>query len=238
MKARKKVGVLISGRGSNLAALIEACRADHYPAEITLVISNRLNAEGLKLVRAAGIAAMVVDHKTFPNREAFEAKIGDALAGAGVEIICCAGFMRLLTESFVAAWRDRILNIHPSLLPAYRGLDTHERVLRDGARITGCSVHFMRAEMDCGPIVAQAAVPVLSNDTPDRLAARVLKAEHLIYPLALKLVAGGQVRVLEERVVIEGHETASPPLISPWPCGQDMGTRMVLEANHPHQCRD
>ncbi|MEG9883846.1 MAG: phosphoribosylglycinamide formyltransferase [Hyphomicrobiales bacterium] len=238
MNARKKVGVLISGRGSNLAALIEACRGDDYPAEIAIVISNRPGAEGLELASAAGIAAIIIDHKASANREIFESRIGDALVKAGVELVCCAGFMRLLTESFVASWHDRILNIHPSLLPSYRGLDPHERVLRDGGRISGCSVHFMRAEMDSGPIVAQAAVPVLSDDTPDRLAARVLKAEHMIYPLALKLVAGGRVQVLEERVVFKDHETATPPLISPWPCDQDMCARTALEGNHPHQCRD
>jgi len=215
--ARKKIAVLISGRGSNLAALIEACRADGYPAEIALVVSNRPGARGLKLAEDAGIATATIDHKTYSSRESFEERLDAVLGEAKVEIICCAGFLRLLTDGFVERWRNRILNIHPSLLPAYRGLNTHERVLAEGGRITGCTVHFMRPEMDAGPIIAQAAVPVLGNDTADELAARVLKAEHIVYPLALRLVASGRIRLSGEQVVYEGDETPEAPLVSPHP---------------------
>lgn len=215
MSARRRIAVLFSGRGSNLAALIEACRADDFPAEIVLGVSNRPGAAGLEHVRAAGLEGVTIDHASYPTREAFEERLDATLAGAGVELVCCAGFMRLLTDGFVARWHNRILNIHPSLLPSYRGLNTHERVLAEGVRITGCTVHFMRPEMDLGPIVAQAAVPVLGGDTPDTLAARVLKAEHVLYPWALRLVASGRARVSGEMVVHEGEETPAPLLLSP-----------------------
>ncbi|MCG8559185.1 MAG: phosphoribosylglycinamide formyltransferase, partial [Hyphomicrobiales bacterium] len=173
---RKRVGVLISGRGSNMQALIAACRAPDYPAEIVLVVSNRPGAPGLAHAEAAGIATQTVDHKAFATREAFETELDGALRAAQVEIVCNAGFMRLLTGWFVERWRDRQLNIHPSLLPAFKGLDTHQRAIAAGVRIAGCTVHFVRTEMDAGPIVAQAAVPVRADDTPDTLAARVLEA--------------------------------------------------------------
>jgi phosphoribosylglycinamide formyltransferase-1 len=211
------VGVLISGRGSNLAALIEACRAPAYPARIALVISNVPSAQGLLRAEAALIPARVVDHKDFPTREAFDEAVDRALREAGVEILCNAGFMRLHSEFFVKRWWNRHLNIHPSLLPAFKGLHTHERVLAAGARITGCTVHFVRPEMDEGPIVAQAAVPVLPGDTADGLAARVLEAEHRLYPLALGLVASGRVRVEGERVVGLTQVRAQAPLFSPPP---------------------
>ncbi|MFP3920813.1 MAG: phosphoribosylglycinamide formyltransferase [Dichotomicrobium sp.] len=201
MSGRRKLGVLISGRGSNLAALIEACAADDFPAEIAAVISNRPGAPGLDHARQAGIAAQVIDHKGFAGRAAFDHALDDALRAANVELVCNAGFMRLLTPDFVEAWRDRQLNIHPSLLPAFRGLDTHERALAAGVRISGCTVHFVRAEMDAGPIVAQAAVPVLPGDDADALAARVLRAEHRLYPWAVRLVASGAAWVEDERVV-------------------------------------
>ncbi len=180
MSARKRVGVLISGRGSNLQALIDACAAADFPAEIATVISNRPDAYGLERARQAGIAGVTIDHKAYRSREAFDAALDGALRDAGCELICNAGFMRLLTPGFVAAWRDRQLNIHPSLLPAFRGLHPHERALEMGVRLSGATVHFVRAEMDAGPIVMQAAVPVLAGDTPDDLAARVLGAEHVI----------------------------------------------------------
>ncbi|MBC8048683.1 MAG: phosphoribosylglycinamide formyltransferase [Chitinophagales bacterium] len=189
---KKRVGILISGRGSNMAALIEACRAPDYPAEIVVVISNRPDAVGLETARAAGIAAIAIDHKAYPTRGDFEADMHRALVNAGVELICNAGFMRLLTADFVEVWRNRQLNIHPSLLPAFRGLRTHERALEAGVRITGCTVHFVRFEMDEGPIVAQAAVPVLPDDTAETLGQRVLAAEHQLYPHALCLIASGQ----------------------------------------------
>jgi len=212
---RKRVGVLISGRGSNLGALIEACKAHDYPAKIVLVVSNALSAQGLLRAEAALIPALVINHKDFASREEFDAVLDNALNEAGVELLCNAGFMRLHSEGFVAHWRDRHLNIHPSLLPAFRGLHTHPRVLDAGVMITGCTVHFVRAEMDTGPIVAQAAVPVLPGDTPESLGARVLEAEHHLYPHALKLVASGEVRVEGEHVV--GMTLIGPqlPLFSP-----------------------
>lgn len=217
MTARKRVGILISGRGSNMSALIDACKKPDYPAEIAVVISNRPNAPGLEKAAAANISTRTIDHKTFATREAFEAELDAALGAAKVDIICNAGFMRLLTEGFVRTWRDRQLNIHPSLLPAFKGLDTHERVLRSGVRISGCTVHFVRMEMDSGPIVAQAAVPVIAGDTPQSLAARVLEAEHLLYPHALALVASGAARVEGEEVKFTQHRKASAAMLSPPP---------------------
>lgn len=196
--AKMRVGILISGRGSNMMSLIEAAKAPDFPAEIVAVISNRPNAGGLAKAREAGIPTVAIDHKDFATRMAFEAKLHQALLDAGVELICNAGFMRMLTGGFVDRWKNRQLNIHPSLLPSFPGLDTHARALREGVRIHGCTVHFVRLEMDTGPIVAQAAVAVLPGDTPDTLAARVLEAEHRLYPHALRLVASGAVRVRDE----------------------------------------
>ena len=211
MIAKRPISVLISGRGSNLKALIEATQKPDFLARIALVISNRPDAPGLDIARKAGIEAQVIDHKAYGERPEFEQALTEALESAGVEIVCNAGFMRLLTAHFVEHWRDRQLNIHPSLLPAYRGLDTHERVIADGTRISGCTAHFVRVDMDAGPIIAQAAVPVLPSDTPESLAERVLQAEHLLYPHALELVAGGHVRVEGERVV--GDDDASPEIL-------------------------
>lgn len=205
---RTKVGILISGRGSNMSALIEAAADPDYPAEIALVLSNRADAGGLERAREAGLATAVVDHKTFPDRASFDAAVDARLRAAGVEIVCLAGFMRLLTPGFVEGWRNRMINIHPSLLPLFPGLHTHERTIEAGMRIAGCTVHFVRAEMDTGPIIAQAAVPVAFDDTPDTLAARVLTAEHEIYPLALALLAGGLVRVEGETAIFD---PALPP---------------------------
>ncbi|HEX7774993.1 MAG TPA: phosphoribosylglycinamide formyltransferase [Parvibaculum sp.] len=212
-----KVGILISGRGSNLKSLIDACAAPGFPAGIALVISNRPDAPGLGIARAAGIPALAIDHKLFATREAFDAELDAALRRAGVELICNAGFMRILSDGFVEAWRDRQLNIHPSLLPAFKGLKVHERVLESGTKITGCTVHIVRPAMDEGPIVAQAAVPVLPGDTVETLSNRVLAAEHKLYPLALRLVAGGHVRIEGERAVIEGEaaQDAAPLFVPP-----------------------
>jgi phosphoribosylglycinamide formyltransferase 1 len=212
---RKRVGVLISGRGSNLQALIDACRAPNYPAKIVLVVSNVPSAQGLLRAEAGLIPSVTVNHKDFASREDFDAALDGALEEAGVELLCNAGFLRLHTEGFVLRWLNRHLNIHPSLLPAFRGLHAHARVLDEGVKISGCTVHFLRAEMDCGPIVAQAAVPVLDGDTPDSLAARVLEAEHRLYPHALRLVASGAVRVEGEHVVGMTQTGDQPPLFSP-----------------------
>ncbi|MGB6388467.1 MAG: phosphoribosylglycinamide formyltransferase [Methyloceanibacter sp.] len=212
---RKRIGILISGRGSNLQALIDACKDRRYPAEIVLVISNVPGAYGLTRAEAAGIPALTINHKNFPSREEFDAAVDAALREARIELLCNAGFMRLHTPGFVEGWRNRHLNIHPSLLPAFRGLDTHARVIDSGAKISGCTVHFVRAEMDDGPIVAQAAVPVLSDDTADSLAARVLGAEHRLYPHALALVASGAVSVTGERVLGLADPRDQGPLFSP-----------------------
>ena len=198
---KKRVGILISGRGSNMVSLIEAARDPGYPAAIACVISNRPEAEGLAKAHDAGIKTQTVDHAHFKSRTDFEAALDGALCESGVELVACAGFMRLMTPDFVERWRDRMLNIHPSLLPAFRGLHTHERVLAAGVKITGCTVHIVRPEMDEGPIVAQAAVPVLDGDTVERLAARVLEAEHKLYPHALALFASGRVQIAGEKAV-------------------------------------
>ncbi|HYI29696.1 MAG TPA: phosphoribosylglycinamide formyltransferase [Bradyrhizobium sp.] len=193
--ARTRVAILISGRGSNLVALIEAAKDETYPAEIALVISNVPEAEGLKRAAAAGIRTAIVDHRKFgKDREAFERTLQDQLQAARIELVCLAGFMRLLTPWFVRQWDGRLLNIHPALLPAFKGLDTHARAIAAGVKEHGATVHFVVPEMDSGPIIAQAAVPVREGDTEATLAARVLEVEHRIYPQALKQVAEGRVR--------------------------------------------
>jgi phosphoribosylglycinamide formyltransferase-1 len=203
--SRKRVAVLISGRGSNMAALIEAAKDKSYPAEIALVLSNRPDAAGLQAAQAAGIAIDVVDHTQFgKDRAAFERVLRTTLDNHGIELVCLAGFMRLLTPGFVGQWRERMLNIHPALLPAFKGLDTHKRALDAGAKVHGATVHFVVPEMDSGPIIMQGAVAVHAGDTEQALAARVLAVEHRIYPLALKVVAEGRVRVENGRCLIDG----------------------------------
>lgn len=210
---RRRVGILISGRGSNMEALITAATEPDYPAEVALVISNRPDAPGLEKARAAGIEALAIDHKQYHSRASFEMRMHGALMEAGVEIVCNAGFMRMLTIAFVERWRNRHLNIHPSLLPAFPGLETHARVLESGALITGCTVHVVRTEMDAGPILAQAAVPVVAGDSPESLADRVLVAEHWLYPHALALLASGAARVEGDRVLFEGLEPKAEPRV-------------------------
>jgi len=197
-KARLRVGVMISGRGSNLQALLEACAEPRFPAEVVLVISNRADAQGLARAEKFGVPTKVVPHADYESREAFDAAVTLAFEAAGADFICMAGFMRLVTKGFVEHWHDRLINIHPALLPAFKGLDTHERALAAGAREHGCTVHFVRADMDTGPIIGQEAVPVLPGDTPETLAARVLEAEHKLYPRCLSLIAEGRVRVRGE----------------------------------------
>jgi len=198
---RLRTAILISGRGSNMDALIAAAKDPSFPAEIALVLSNRPDAPGLAKAKAAGVATAAVDHKIYAGREEFERSVQIVLETYRIQFICLAGFMRMFTPWFVGRWRGRMLNVHPALLPSYRGLDTHERALADGVKIHGATVHFVAPEMDEGPIVAQAAVPVLDEDTPQTLAARVLMQEHLIYPMALRLVASGAVRVEGNRVL-------------------------------------
>ena len=189
---RRRTAILISGRGSNMAALLAAARDPAFPAEIVLVLSNRPDAGGLAVAAAAGVATAVVDHRPFKgDRAAHEHAIDAVLRDAGTELVCLAGYMRLLTPFLVNAWHGRMLNIHPSLLPAFPGLDTHARALAGGVKLHGCTVHLVTETMDAGPILAQAAVPVLPDDTEDTLAARVLAQEHAIYPAALAACAAG-----------------------------------------------
>jgi len=213
--ARLKVGVLISGRGSNLQALIDACAEPDYPAEIVLVLSNRADALGIERARRAGLKTTVIPHGDFVDREGFEAALDGALREAGAEFVCNAGFLRILTPWFVERWRDRQINIHPSLLPAFPGLHTHERALAAGVRFSGCTVHFVRPAMDDGPIIVQAAVPVLPDDDAGTLAARVLAAEHRIFPLALRLVAEGRAKVVGGHVVIAGSDAPTEAVLNP-----------------------
>jgi phosphoribosylglycinamide formyltransferase-1 len=193
---KRRVAILISGRGSNMAALIEGARADNFPAEIALVISNKPDAGGLALAKDSGIATLAIDSKPFgKDRAAFEAVMQSALDQHRIDLICLGGFMRLLTNDFVNRWTGRMLNIHPSLLPSFRGLDPHGQALRAGVKISGATVHFVTPEMDAGPIVMQGAVTVRDDDTAESLAARVLEIEHRIYPAALRLVAAGDTRI-------------------------------------------
>lgn len=203
--SRKRVAVLISGRGSNMAALIEAAKNKNYPAEIVLVLSNRPDAGGLDIAKANGIATEVVDHTKYGrDRTTFDAAVQTALVKHNIEIVCLAGFMRLLTAGFVDQWPERMINIHPALLPAFKGLDTHQRALDAGAEVHGATVHFVVPEMDAGPIIIQGAVAVRKDDTEQTLAKRVLAVEHRIYPLALKQLAGGRITVVDGRCLIDG----------------------------------
>lgn len=200
-KDRTRTAVLISGRGSNMSALIRASAEADYPAEIVAVVSDNTDAPGLQAAAAAGIHAVAVPRAEHADREAFEAAVEEALAAQGAELVCLAGFMRLLSADFVARWAGRFLNIHPSLLPLFPGLNTHGRAIEAGMRVHGCTVHFVTQEMDSGPIIAQAAVPVLPGDTADTLGDRVLKVEHRLYPAALALVASGKARMEGGRTI-------------------------------------
>lgn len=190
---KKRVGVLVSGRGSNMQALVEASHAADYPAEIVTVLSNKADAAALDWAADNGISAIGFDHRAFPDRETFDARIDEVLVAGNIDIVVLAGFMRILTPDFVAKWHGRMINIHPSLLPLFPGLNTHQRAIDAGMKVAGCTVHFVTAEMDVGPIISQAVVPVVPDDTPDTLAARVLVAEHQLYPQALSWVAAGDV---------------------------------------------
>ncbi|WP_043642738.1 phosphoribosylglycinamide formyltransferase [Caenispirillum salinarum] len=214
-RPRVKVAVLVSGRGSNLQALLDACADPSHPAEIVAVISNVPGAYALERAEKAGVTTQVIDHKAYDGRPAFEDALNAALDEAGADLVCLAGFMRLLTDAFVDRWHDRMINIHPSLLPSFKGLHTHERALEAGVRFHGCTVHFVRADMDAGPIIAQAAVPVHPDDDADALGARVLEAEHRLYPLALRLVAEGHARVSGQRVVITNHGAPDSTVLNP-----------------------
>lgn len=210
--ARLKVGVLISGRGSNLQALIDAAADSGYPAEIVLVLSNRPEAAGLERAARAGIAHRAIPH---PSREAFAEAADRALRQNGAELVALAGYMRILDTDFVAAWRDRLVNIHPSLLPAFPGLHPQRQALAAGVRFSGCTVHFVRAEVDTGPIIGQAVVPVHADDDEERLSARILAAEHRLYPLAVRLFAEGRLEVRDGRVVVAGATAPDGVLLNP-----------------------
>jgi phosphoribosylglycinamide formyltransferase-1 len=216
MTSRKRAAVLVSGRGANMTALIAAAKRADYPAEIALVLSNRPDAAALGRARDSGIPTAVVDHTLYgKDREAFERAVEAVLENHRIELVCLAGFMRLFTPWLVTRWTGRMLNIHPALLPAFRGLHTHERALEAGVKIHGATVHFVVPEVDSGPIVAQAAVPVLDRDTPETLAERVLGVELRLYPLALALVAGGKVSIAGERVQGEAASAPGARLIVP-----------------------
>lgn len=189
----KQTAVLISGQGSNLQALMRACAAPDFPAEIALVIANKTDAAGLQIAQAAGISTQVILHQDYTTRESFDAALHSALGEAQIELVCLAGFMRILTAEFVEKWAGKMINIHPSLLPKYKGVDTHQRALEAGDKEAGCSVHFVTPELDAGKIILQASVPILDGDTAEKLAVRVLMEEHKIYPQALKLLAEGAV---------------------------------------------
>jgi phosphoribosylglycinamide formyltransferase-1 len=218
---RIRTAVLISGRGSNMTALIAAASDPAFPAEIVGVISDRADAAGLGIAKARGIATHVVSRTDHSSKQAHDAAIDKALASLNAEIVALAGYMRILSPGFVEKWQGRMINIHPALLPALKGLETHERALAAGLRIHGCTVHFVTPEMDDGPIIAQAAVPVMIGDDPDSLAARVLRAEHQLYPLALALVAEGKARMEAGRTVFsrfaDAPDNANSLVIAPDP---------------------
>jgi formyltetrahydrofolate-dependent phosphoribosylglycinamide formyltransferase len=222
---RKRTSILISGRGSNMAALIAAAAEPSFPAEIVSVVSNNADANGLKMAAQNGIPTRVIAHKDHSSREAHDAAIDSALGEDGAELVCLAGYMRRLTSGFVEKWNGRMINIHPALLPAFKGLDTHRSALAAGVRIHGCTVHFVTADVDAGPIIAQAAVPVLAEDDEAKLAARVLKAEHRLYPLALSLVASGRAALADGKVAHYGRNAGDTGdmLISPAPPSSEPG---------------
>ncbi len=213
----RKVAVLISGRGTNLQSLIDTFGPDiaDSPVKIVLVLSNRPDAQGLERAAKAGLKTEIVDHKSFATREDFDVAMDREIRAAGAAFIVLAGFMRLLTEGFINAWKDRMINIHPALLPAFPGLHTHQRALEAGVKLHGCTVHFVRHETDTGPIIAQAAVPVLPGDDETTLAARVLRAEHQLYPLALRLIAESKVRVEAEHAIVAEASAADGILFNP-----------------------
>jgi phosphoribosylglycinamide formyltransferase-1 len=213
--AKLRLAVMISGSGTNLQALIDACAAPDYPAEIQVVISNRPNAKGLERAEKAGIKAIAIDHKEFETRESFEDAIHDCLKDHNTQLVCLAGFMRILNAEFVNRWKDRMINIHPSLLPSYKGLHTHARAIEDGVRFGGCTIHYVRPEMDAGPIIMQVAIPIASDETEETLAAKTLTFEHQMYPAAVRLIAEGKARVSGNKVVFSDTEMGDQGLISP-----------------------
>ncbi len=213
--AKLKLCVLISGRGSNLQSLIDACAANDYPAEIALVISNIDGVQGLERASNAGIPTTVVSHRDFKSRESFDASLTETISRLDVDLLCLAGFMRILGDGFVEHWQDRLVNIHPSLLPSFKGLDVQQRAIDAGVRFSGCTVHYVRSDMDCGPIIVQAVVPVLGDDDGDALARRILEQEHIIYPLAVRMIAQGRVTIKDERVIVDAAAPGGSVLLNP-----------------------
>jgi phosphoribosylglycinamide formyltransferase-1 len=213
--AKARVGILISGRGSNMMALVEAAEAADYPAEIAIVISSNPTAPGLAWAQQRGLPTVALHHKAYPSREAFDDAVHAELTKARVDLVALAGFMRIQSGAFVQRWQGRQLNIHPSLLPLFKGLSPHQQALDARVKISGCTVHFVSEEMDSGPIVAQAAVPVLESDTADTLSDRILVAEHKLYPHALALVASGRVKAEANRVTLTATEDRDGQLFSP-----------------------
>ena len=212
--AKLKVGVLISGRGSNMASLVRAAWEEDYPAEIACVVSNVADAPGVKIARDAGIATAVISHGDYPEREIFERAVTAELDKHGVRLVALAGFMRVLSPWFPQYWQGRIVNIHPSLLPAFKGLDAQQRAIDAGARVSGCTVHFVVPEIDGGPIIAQAAVRVLAGDTANTLANRILQQEHRLYPLVVRWFAEGRLRQTDGRVEVTGVPPGATLLFS------------------------
>lgn len=215
--AKLKVGVLISGRGSNLAALIEAARAADYPAEITCVVSNKADAPGLGIAAAAGIPTTLVSHRDHPDRESFDRAVSTELERHGVGLVVLAGFMRIFSPWFPARWADRLINIHPSLLPAFKGVHVQRQALDAGVRVSGCTAHLVTPDLDSGPIIAQAAVPVLAGDTEESLSARILRQEHRLYPLVVRWFAEGRVNISGGKVTVQGIACDATLLFSPQP---------------------
>ncbi len=219
--ARLNIAVLISGRGTNLQSLIEACRDPSFPARIALVLSDVPDVMGLDRAELDDIPTLVVERKNYKDKKNFEEDINAALMDAKVELVCLAGFMRLVSDEFVDRWRDRLINVHPSLLPDFKGLEVHERVLESGVKIAGCTVHYVRAEMDTGPIIVQASVPVQPDDDVEHLAARVLREEHKIYPLAVRLIAEERIKVIDDHVEFDDVSAAAIAAVNAPPANDD-----------------
>lgn len=210
-----RVGVLVSGRGSNLQSLIDAFSSEDSPVEIVCVVSNQAGAFALERAAKAGIKTETISHRDYGSRDEFDAALDRALQFHKLDLLCLAGFMRILTKGFVEKWHNRLVNIHPSLLPAFPGLNTHQRAIESGAKFAGCTVHFVRSEVDSGPIIIQAAVPIHPNDDADSLAARVLAQEHAVYPHALRLIASGELKIDGDRTMPAESRQIDAVLINP-----------------------
>ena len=210
-----RIAVLISGRGSNLQALMSACQDLTYPAEIVAVISNEPEARGIKFAADASLLTHIVVHRHYPSRHEFEKQLTSIMISAGVELICLAGFMRLLSNDFVSLWRDKLINIHPSLLPAFKGLNAQEQAISSGVKFSGCTVHFVREKMDTGPIICQAVVPIHDSDNADTLTKRILQQEHIIYPIAVFWIAKGLLNLTNERTKIKQKTSPTTSMINP-----------------------